>query len=441
MYGALADKDENKLTGLTKYYKKLYNIIAIVIFILGVALIPFLQYIVKLDTPIPNLELYYFIFLLEVITSYLFVYKTSIVIADQKEYKLKFITMFFAIARILFQIMILLFTKNYLLYILSKIIFLFFENFIKSYFATKWYPYINEKHEISKNEKKEIWGNIKSLFYYKFGAVILSNIDNILISVIVNTATVGLYSNYNMVISQISSFTSLMFTTIHSSIGNLNAVADEKTKYFIFKVLDFMAFWIFSFCSICFIVLFNDFILLMFGTEFVLSVSVVVASVLNYYLQGLLHPVWCFRYTTDMFKYVKYTMIYASIINIVLSIILGKYWGLFGIILATIFSRLFSSAWYEPYILFKKLFQKSSKSYFCGKLKGFILFIITLILTIILAGQTVKTLRISNLMWGFIVKMGVCLIIPNLVFLILLRKKEEFVYLRDKAKEIFLKNK
>ena len=54
-YKPLAEKDEDRITGLIVFYKKVYNIIAVVVLILGLCCIPFLKYIVKTEQEIPDL--------------------------------------------------------------------------------------------------------------------------------------------------------------------------------------------------------------------------------------------------------------------------------------------------------------------------------------------------------------------------------------------------
>ena len=54
-----------------------------------------------------------------------------------------------------------------------------------------------------------------------------------------------------------------------------------------------------------------------------------------------------------LFSKGKYSPIVAAIINIVLSIVLGKYIGLMGIFLATSISRLLTTTWVDPYLIYK----------------------------------------------------------------------------------------
>ncbi|HFI2436952.1 TPA: transporter, partial [Streptococcus suis] len=84
LYKPLAEKDTNTISGLINFYKKVYRIIAITIFLIGVLLIPFLKFIVNLENTLPHISLYYFLYLLNTVASYLVVYKTIILQADQK---------------------------------------------------------------------------------------------------------------------------------------------------------------------------------------------------------------------------------------------------------------------------------------------------------------------------------------------------------------------
>ena len=85
-YKPLAENDEGKITALVTLYRKIYNVIAFLIAIIGLLLVPFLDYVINTDTHIPNLRLYYLIALFNTVISYLFAYKQSLITADQKFY-------------------------------------------------------------------------------------------------------------------------------------------------------------------------------------------------------------------------------------------------------------------------------------------------------------------------------------------------------------------
>ncbi len=64
-YKPIAENDTKKISALLRYYKTVYNVIAATVAVLGLALVPFLNYIVKTKSAIPNLEIYYVVLLFE----------------------------------------------------------------------------------------------------------------------------------------------------------------------------------------------------------------------------------------------------------------------------------------------------------------------------------------------------------------------------------------
>jgi O-antigen/teichoic acid export membrane protein len=137
MYKPLAEHDYNKLAALTNLYRKVYRIIALVVTIIGLSLVPFLKYLINLKHPIPYITLYYIMYLANTVASYLVVYKTSILTADQKDYILNKYRSIFSVLQTLFMTIFLWITKNYFIYLLVQVIFTYVQNFYCSYIAEK----------------------------------------------------------------------------------------------------------------------------------------------------------------------------------------------------------------------------------------------------------------------------------------------------------------
>lgn len=431
MYKPLKENDEKKLSGLVTYYKKLYSRIGILVLILGLLVVPFLPQIVKLDNDIPYITLYYIMYLINSVSTYFMVYKTTIVKADQKEFLLTKYNIIFLVLKLVLQSISLIIFKNFFAYLLIQIILSILLNYVMSRKSEKMYTFIKQKNSISEEEKKSIWENIKSLFMYQIGSVSLNSTDNIIISIIVSTIVVGVYSNYSMIVSSISTFTSLIFTSIIASIGNYNVESSPEEKEKMFNILEFMSFWIYGFCSICLIVLCQDFINIWAGDNYLLSQSTLYIIVINYYITGILYPIFCFRNTTNLFKTAKYIMLIATIINIILSILLGKVWGLNGILIATAISRILTNLWYEPYILFRDYFKSSVYKYHFKK----ILEIIVLCIIILITQKISLLLKFENVIITFIYKIIICIIIPNLILFILSYRRKEFKFILNKVKK------
>ena len=86
MYKPVAENNIEKIKSLMQLYKKAYNAIGIIVFLLGLCIIPFMNFIVK-DAPNikENLILIYILFLFNTASSYFFTYKKSIISAHQKQ--------------------------------------------------------------------------------------------------------------------------------------------------------------------------------------------------------------------------------------------------------------------------------------------------------------------------------------------------------------------
>lgn len=431
-YKPIAENDTEKISALVGFYKKLYTLIAAIISIIGLCLTPFLKYILNLEQPIDNLNTYYILSLASVVSSYLFIYKTAIIIADQKNYIINKINIVAAFIKTMAQIILLIVFENYTMYLLVGVVGTFLINYISSYKAEVLYPYIRKKVTLEKSEKKSIYETLKSVFIYKLSSVLLNATDNTIISILLGTVTVGYYSNYFMLSSKIIQIVALIFTSLTASIGNIIVKEKSQKRYQIFSIEQSISFIVSGIVVSCFIVLVNDLIYVWLGKTFVLDLKVVVVVSLNMYLSIVLQPLWSYREATGLYVKTKWIMLYAAIINIVLSIILGKIIGLVGILLASVIARSVTYVWYEPIVLFKEYFNVSVRKYFRNLICNVIITgIVTIVLSTIFQQILVKS-------WlGLIFKGVVCGMISTVIFGISYYKTDgiKLLYARMKKTE------
>lgn len=381
MYKPLAEKNYEKLAGLVTFYKKVYRIIALTITIIGLFLVPFLPYLVNTENKIEHLTWYYILMLANVVASYLVVYKTSIISADQKNYLLTKYTSIFSIVRTIFQTGFLVLTHNYTIYLVIQVAFTYITNFYNSYIAKKQYPFIKKSVLLPKKETKKIFSNIKSVFIYKISSVLITATDNTLISIIVSTTAIGFYSNYTIVSNKIYNIVNIFFYSLTASIGNLIVKENQERRYQIFEIMQSVSLIFSTICLSCLLFLQEDFIRLWLGEQYLLNRYVLYAILTNLYFSIVLMPIWVFREASGLYQKTKYIMLVTAAANIIISIILGELIGLAGIIFATSISRLITYFWYEPFLLFKTYFGKSCSVYFFDIAKSIFSTIIVFILT------------------------------------------------------------
>ena len=436
LYVPIAKNDTVKISGLFYYYKKLYQKMSLFIAIAGLLVLPFLNVLIKTDSEITGLIIYYLAFLLNTIIFNLFSYKTYLIIADQRKYKLSIYQMIFDSLAYILQIIILLITGNYLLYLLIICIKTIGTNFVVGRDIHKSYGFVRQAGKIDEEDKSEIKENVKALFLYKFARVLITGTDNIIISVLIGTVWVGYYSNYDMVVIGVSSIINIIFTALSASVGNLVAEKSVNHMYDIFNIVQVAAVWISGVTTICMLVLFQDFIHLWVGVQYVLPFPAVIVIAINYYLSCIRDSTKIFREAAGIFVKIKNMMILTAVINLILSVILGKILGVFGVLAATTIAILTTYYWYEPLLIYRSMKAGRIRDYFRLQLVS-ILFLITGTILLKFCLGFMKELTWT----GFIIKVLLCLIISNLYYMLLLGHRKEIKYIYSMVQRVWNRRK
>lgn len=427
LYKPIAENNTQKLSALLHYFKKIYYLIAVCISLIGIGLLPFLKYIINMESSIPHLYLYYIIFVLKNAVSYLFAYKSAIITADQKNYIVNRIEVIIQISKVLLQTVVIVLFKQYLFYLLLDVFAVIVQNLVVSKVADNSYPFLQQHESLSKYEKKNLFKDIYSVFLYKISWSLLNGTDNILMSVIVGTIYVGMYSNYYTITNNIEMFFALLFTSLTASIGNLVATASSERRYNVFKIMQMAGFWIGGIIVISLFFLTQNFIELWLGKEFLFDNLTLVAIVLNVFFSTCMRPVWTFREGTGMYKQIRYIMFITAMLNLVLSIILGQWLGISGILFGTSISKILTYFWYEPNILFKNFFKMSAQKYYLD----FFCNIGVLLFTAVLCYIPIYFIKdVSVISW--LLKATICFVIVNIIYLLRYYKTEEFKELKNK---------
>lgn len=431
-YKPIAENNEKQISALITFYRQVYTVVALVVTVLGLSMIPFLDVIINIRQPIDNLILYYILALAGLVSSYLFSYKTVILVADQKEYIITKIDMVVNLLTTVIQIVFLVCFKNYVLYLFINVVSTFSGNLYKVAIANKKYPALRKKAQLTKTEKKHFFENISSIFIYKISGVMINATDNTIISVLLGTAVVGSYANYRLLSGKISGVFTMIFSTLVAGIGNVIVKESAQKRYEIFKCEQFAGLVLCGIVVPCFVALSNDFVNCWLGYEYIIGTNVVVVIGINMYISLSFQALWSYREATGIYQQTKWIMFICAVINIVLSVILGKYMGLSGILLATFISRICTYGWYEPIILFKTYFGEKAISFFKDLIFNFI--IVGLLTGLLLWISDIWTVN----RWASLIAKGIvfCAISTGVTFAIY-RKNEAVGVVKSKAKKLF----
>lgn len=155
---------------------------------------------------------------------------------------------------------------------------------------------------------------------------------------------------------------------------------------------------------------------------------------LNFFSVGMMNAVWTYKHTLGLFHYGRFIQFFTGVLNIVFSVLLGTYWGLFGILFATFVARAFTSLWYDPYAVFKYGFEKSPFAY----VKKIVKYLIVLAISAILCQLSFIIVK-GSLVVQTLFKILLCSIVTNLVFIVAFYKAPEFKMLKTYIRRIIEK--
>ena len=430
LYNPLAENDETKISSIMNYYRKAYMVIGCFVAVVGLALMPFLNLIIS-DPPAIKESIYllYLLHLACTTLSYFFSYRQSLFTAAQRQYIISGYNYVITIAQSILQIVYLLITHEYIGYLLIQVAGGITYNIWISHKAAKDYPYIlnRDAEPLPKEERRSLFRNIKALAVNKISGVLVNSTDNIAITYFNGLISVGVASNYTLFSNTINALVTMIFNALTGSVGNLNASTDEHTRYQFYKTLNLANFWIYGWAGIGMTFVSGDLVALIFGLEYVMPMKIPLLLALNFYTIGLIHSSYTFKSTLGLFRYGQYILIFTGILNVALDVLLGRIWGITGIYLATLLARLCTNLWYEPYAVYRYGFHKPFSLY----VKDYF-------------GKTAVLLAAGFLCWmccaivsfnpliNFLLKAGICTVIPHLVFYLNFRRTQEGRYLINK---------
>lgn len=437
LYKPLAENNEEKIKSLMLFFKRVYSLLAGFTGITGFLFYPFLPIFLKGNTA-ENVNTIYFLFLFSSVSSYFWIYKAALNNADQNNYRYTIANTITNIIVLILKIVTLHFTQNYILYLSIDISSTMMKNIIFSSFVERKYPYLKNlsAKKIDIETISELKRNTKSLFFGKIGMILSQCADNLVISSIIGVIAVGMYSNYTTIINAISGFVGTFSNGITASMGNLIASSSSERIHVVFKRIDFINEWLYSFTSVCLICLIEPFVSLVWlGKDYLLPRNVMILSVVIYYLRGTASGVETVKNAAGLFYPDRFIPTVEALINLILSVFLAREMGISGVLVGTIISFVLCSFWIRPLIVYRMLIHKSVTEYWLSKLREAFSMMVTLAITSFI----VSRISASNVFCCFILKAIVAVVVSNLCLLIVNRRNEEFLYTKDLCYKLFKK--
>ena len=429
LYKPLANKEEDKVNVLMYLYKKMYEIIGLIVLSIGIIISFFINKIIPdAQCSALYLRVLFYISLLGTVSSYFLAYNRTLMVADQKSYIVSIIDTISYITFSVLQIIFLLVYPNYVVYLILSVVKNIASNIIVLLFAKKTYKL--DKNNINKKYieeyKPKIYSFVKDVFVSRIGAYVFYSTDNVIISAFKGSLLTGYLSNYTLITNQLQTFITQMLSSIQATFGNYIVTNKEKSKNKEMMMNYYYAnFVIGNFCLICIICLMQQFIELYLGKNYLLPISTTILLAINLMLTILLQlPSQIFQ-IYKLYNYDKKIIGISAILNIIISVALVGNLGINGCLIGTLITSLIY-LFSRLYIISSKVFNDKFSEYLKVTIKFFIISIISTLIIYFL------NIRFKISFKWFIVRALIVAIEALFLTIIFIINTKEYCFLKNK---------
>lgn len=366
MYRPMATKEWEKVKYYLTLIRKVYSIVGVVVFFGGLSLMPFLKYLISGDCPSDvNIYVLYFLYLLNSAISYfLFSYKESLLLADQRSDITSKIWTLVDTSRYLIQFAVILVTRNFYIYVLIQICGTIISNFLINYCTKKRYPNViclkNQKLKIPPKMKQQtaalMVGKVCDTFRNSFDSIIISSFMGLIMTTI--------YGNYYYIYSAVYGVLLVVGNALAGSVGNSISCESVEKNYNDLRKFQFLFTGLNIICTTCMVAMYQPFMEIWVGKDLMLSDGDMFLFCLYFYLINMNSIRNQYIDGSGIWHELKVSYILEAFGNLILNIFLGKLFGISGILWATILTIFIFNYSVRTHKLFAGYFQGHGEARF-----------------------------------------------------------------------------
>lgn len=435
LYKPLLNNETKRIKDIVALQGKFFKYVASIILLFSIIVMAFFPIIFnKMTLPLWYAYASFGVLLLSSLLGYFINYKQIVLSADLKDYKIQLSYKLVNFIKLVIQIIVIKHTEYpYIWWLIIEAAFALISAGSLNIAVYRTYPYLKNYKSATFSELNRQYPHIlnktKQLFFHKISGVSLFQIAPLLIYGFFTLSMVTMFYNYMIVVMGVISISVALFNSVGYGVGNLIAKGDNNHTIKVFYELYSIRFILISTMCSCVYIGYQSFIKLWIGEEFLLSQTSVILFTSILYLYLSRNIVFDF---INGFGY--YDDVWAAIaeigINAIFSFILGKYFGLNGILTGILISLICISTIWKPIYILKIKLKTNITNYITTFIKLNSIGLVTLYLSVII----INTIFINNIgSWKeFLFK----IIISAIIYLIL---TSVIIYICDKNYRKFIK--
>ena len=376
LYEPVANDDVDTIRALMNYYRRVYRTIGCVIAILGLLLLPFLPHLIKGEPPQDvNLTILYLVYLANTVISYwLFAYKQALPTAMQRVDVVSNVNTITNILLNLAQVVAVLLFRNYYAFLVVIPLCTVLNNLLMSYYVDRTYPGYKPRGTISTELRASIRKRVAGLTIQRVCATTRNALDSVFLSAFIGLTITGIYNNYLLIMSAVTSILGVVSTAILPTVGNSIVTDTTEKNYADMRMMNFVYMVISGWCAACLLCLYQPFMRLWMGEQNMLGIGVVVLLTLYFYGLKLGDIISLYASGSGLWWEMRWRAIAESVANVVLNFVFVQIWGVAGIVAATLVSLLIFNFGFATSIVFKYYFKNGKLGeYFLDQLHYFLM--------------------------------------------------------------------
>jgi len=376
MYKPIVAGDNGTVSALYGLFRQIYRVIGIAILTMGLLLTPFIHHFAADYAALEvNLQANFVLMLVSVVLTYFFGAKLALINAYKNNYISTAISSGGLLLQYVFQIVTLLLTGSFSWYLISRIGAVLVQWLVTDIVANKKYGNIlRHKEKLDRGTRSEVVKNIKAMFMHNVGYVLVNAADSFIISVFLGVMVLGSYSNYAMIMTSMLAVLKLVFSSLTSVFGHMYVKAGKGAAREYCEKFHFLNFVIGMIFFLGYYAVADNLVAILFGEELVAARTISLVITVNGFVQYLRTNVLTFRESTGTFYYDRWKPLAEGMANVILSVLFVKWFGVVGVIAATIVTNLLICHVVEPYVLYRHAFAASPWRYYLKNYGMMILF-------------------------------------------------------------------
>lgn len=438
MYKPMAEHDIPMVNALLNLYRKIYRNLGIGILIAGMTLLPFLQFLIHGEYP-SDIDIYivYVIQLINTVIGYVVCYHWGVILqADRKvgiSYKIGAVVT--GIMYVL-QMLVIYSSHNFYLYSLLLPVTSLILNSVKGAYIQRKYPYIHCEGKVDRSFIMDFYKRVFAMALSKIRTTIRNSIDSIVISANMGLVLLAQYQNYYQVMLVPMLLVGIAKGAVLPEFGVSVATDSQENNYHLFELYSFANNWFSTWCTVCLLCLGQNFMCLWVGAENKLSDFVIILMCIYFYIHSISDNATMIREATGVWWIGKEGAVIESLLNLLLDILFVRYWGIQGVLIATILALVCINLPFEYLSIFKGYFKIDVRQYFFKQ----VLYLANGIFVCGITYMVCRRFPLSNFK-ALMAEAGICILLPNVLYIILNFYRKEFKELLHILYSSFIRRK